>query len=442
MKSPQRLSFLYVSGWLWGLVGLVGLGFSGVAACDPPSSTEVIADSGSEGIPETLAERPELPEPIVKPAILTPTIGDIQLQAKTTDLPAELSKDPSLSLGNLEGTGFLLGGKAGLFQIKEGKAEKVDSTSVIGIAPWEGRSFVVAQRDRLALWDGSLQPTRFHEQMDGSPFTALAARGDKELWLGTTTGLWQFADPDLQKFPAIGGVKRLVTLPNAPWLLIQDTTDAFHLLRRAPDGSWQKLSFASEGISLQDFLPFGDQKFWGLTDQGLALRLPKDDQAAWWPFRLKPNTEGAETLAIQRLAYDPSSQLTWAITSQELYRLDQEQVGRLARPSGMGEIVTAFPSADGSLWLADAAKLYRIGQDGPPVSYAKQIQPFLEQNCNRCHVSPGGVAFSLTSFDDAKKWAFQMVTEITAKRMPPDERPLIGGDAETLRRWIDGAYQP
>jgi len=84
------------------------------------------------------------------------------------------------------------------------------------------------------------------------------------------------------------------------------------------------------------------------------------------------------------------------------------------------------------------------------VTYAEHVAPLLFNNCVSCH-RPGQVApFSLLTYEDARRWAPDLLDAAKARRMPPwkpanhgmfrGERVLATGDVDVLERWVkDGA---
>jgi hypothetical protein len=82
------------------------------------------------------------------------------------------------------------------------------------------------------------------------------------------------------------------------------------------------------------------------------------------------------------------------------------------------------------------------------VNYAEHVAPILNRHCAECH-RPGEVApFSLTGYENARKWA-PMIAQVTgSRRMPPwkavpgfgefrDANRLSELQLETLKRWND-----
>jgi len=85
---------------------------------------------------------------------------------------------------------------------------------------------------------------------------------------------------------------------------------------------------------------------------------------------------------------------------------------------------------------------------GREVSFHKDIEPILQQNCQKCH-RPGEVGpMPLVSYDDAANYA-EMIREVVVdKRMPPwpgkssrrlkDHQELTGDEISTIVDWVRG----
>src|ERR1051326_6570384 len=82
------------------------------------------------------------------------------------------------------------------------------------------------------------------------------------------------------------------------------------------------------------------------------------------------------------------------------------------------------------------------------VTYYRDVQPILQNNCQSCH-RPGEVGpFSLVSFKDAVTWADDIKEYTQSRKMPPwkpvegsdyqNERKLTKAEIATLAAWVDG----
>ena len=82
------------------------------------------------------------------------------------------------------------------------------------------------------------------------------------------------------------------------------------------------------------------------------------------------------------------------------------------------------------------------------VRFNKELVRILQRNCLSCH-HPGGIAFSLATWDDARPWAKAIKEEVLEKRMPPwhavkgygdfsNAPTLTQRDIDLLVNWVEG----
>src|SRR5437588_2513009 len=82
------------------------------------------------------------------------------------------------------------------------------------------------------------------------------------------------------------------------------------------------------------------------------------------------------------------------------------------------------------------------------VRFNKELIRILQRNCLSCH-RPGGVAFSLATYDEARPWAKAIKEEILEKRMPPwravkgygdfsNAPALTQRDIDLIVNWVEG----
>jgi hypothetical protein len=73
----------------------------------------------------------------------------------------------------------------------------------------------------------------------------------------------------------------------------------------------------------------------------------------------------------------------------------------------------------------------------PPASFANDIFPMLDRDCNgTCHIA-GGIAWPLTSYQDVSDWALLIQIQVQQCEMPPtDAGTLPSGDRAALLNWI------
>lgn len=96
--------------------------------------------------------------------------------------------------------------------------------------------------------------------------------------------------------------------------------------------------------------------------------------------------------------------------------------------------------ANGDLWVAAEGKLSRLAA-GKPVSFARDVKPFMTQRCQSCHASGAGGA-PLRAFDDyetAKAASGEIVKRLRADARPVMPPPSMGklapADYRVVVRW-------
>lgn len=93
------------------------------------------------------------------------------------------------------------------------------------------------------------------------------------------------------------------------------------------------------------------------------------------------------------------------------------------------------------------------------ITWSADVSRVVYRNCVSCH-HPGGSAFSLMTFKEARPWAEAIKQQVLERRMPPwnavkgfgefkDDRGLPQEDLEIIAEWVDGgepegnpAYMP
>ena len=90
------------------------------------------------------------------------------------------------------------------------------------------------------------------------------------------------------------------------------------------------------------------------------------------------------------------------------------------------------------------------GTDGP-VTFARDIAPLLQENCQACH-QPGQIGpMSLITYEQVRPWAPMIREKVVAQEMPPyqydtnigiqdliEDKRLSGDEIATFTAWVDG----
>jgi hypothetical protein len=91
----------------------------------------------------------------------------------------------------------------------------------------------------------------------------------------------------------------------------------------------------------------------------------------------------------------------------------------------------------------------------PAVTFAKDVAPILQKNCQQCH-SPGAIGpMSLTTYQEVRPWARSIKQKVLSGEMPPyrydrdvgiqklkHDLRLPESDIQTLARWVDSGAAP
>jgi hypothetical protein len=83
-----------------------------------------------------------------------------------------------------------------------------------------------------------------------------------------------------------------------------------------------------------------------------------------------------------------------------------------------------------------------------PITFDREIKRIVDSRCASCH-HPGGSAFSLMTYKDARPWAEAIKEEVLARRMPPwgavkgfgdfrNDQALTPEQLEVIVSWADG----
>ncbi len=84
----------------------------------------------------------------------------------------------------------------------------------------------------------------------------------------------------------------------------------------------------------------------------------------------------------------------------------------------------------------------------PQVTFAKDVMPILQANCQECHRPGQAAPISLLTYENARPWAKAMKAAVLSRKMPPwfadpqyghfkNDRSLKQGDIETIVKWAD-----
>ena len=97
-----------------------------------------------------------------------------------------------------------------------------------------------------------------------------------------------------------------------------------------------------------------------------------------------------------------------------------------------------------------AAAVVTTGHDviTTPITFTREISRLVYARCAQCH-RPGGMAFSLLTYDEARPWATAIKEEVLERRMPPwgavkgfgefrNDAGLTQEQIELIADWVEG----
>lgn len=99
--------------------------------------------------------------------------------------------------------------------------------------------------------------------------------------------------------------------------------------------------------------------------------------------------------------------------------------------------------------LATAGMAMASGSaQGEEVTFARDVAPILQANCQECHRQGEAVPMSLTSYEEARPWAKSIRDAVASRVMPPwhadpsvghfsNDRRLSEADVQTIVAWVD-----
>ena len=98
--------------------------------------------------------------------------------------------------------------------------------------------------------------------------------------------------------------------------------------------------------------------------------------------------------------------------------------------------------------FALSSGLSAASTSGRPVTFARDVAPVLQRNCQGCHRPGEAAPFSLLTYEQARPWAKAMKEAVVLKKMPPwfadpaygkfsNDRSMAQKDAEMLATWAD-----
>jgi ligand-binding sensor domain-containing protein len=376
------------------------------------------------------------------PRVLVPykSLGALSWKPTSSPLPSALKDAKRFVLGSQTGAGVLLGTDKGLFTFSNTEFTAVDKKAVRAIARWKGSYLAVARDKEVQFWDGVMHDSQLFEQQDKGGLLSLCSWNQNRLWFGTDNQLWLLQNKQLTGYKQFSGVQSISTWSKADRVVIRDKNNVFHLLKlEGQNLSSRKLGW--DKVKFEQIVIGPDKRLWALAGGALYT---EDDKSGWKQVLLPKDDKENTSATILRLAVSSETGHLWAMAAEAFYLLSPKGFwGRQKAP----EIQSKAPALVQvgqfqSLWWLSNGKLWRLSATtGSSVSYSSDVAPFLKRNCHRCHgeLGPGR---KLLTLEQARENITDMIDSLEKGRMPPDKKPLEGGDVSLLKRWQKDGLKP
>src|SRR5436309_8737483 len=132
-------------------------------------------------------------------------------------------------------------------------------------------------------------------------------------------------------------------------------------------------------------------------------------------------------------------------------RVESKNSGPLAGGATMNALWQSPISRAAGLLVGALVAVPAVAAAQASVTFAKDVAPILQRNCQVCH-RPGAIApMSLLTYEDARPWARAMKEKVVRREMPPwyidrnigiaefkDDPSLSDEDIATISKWVDG----
>ncbi len=361
-----------------------------------------------------------------------------EFQVSSYPLPKTLQNDSSLIIRHIPDRGTLIGANSGLYYITGQGLLQNDIESVLAMAPWQSNYLLIARPDKLQIWDGAFHESDIYRKLNGEKITALAAQDKEVLWIGTLSNLWLIKGTEARAFSQLAAPQALYAFQGAHSVIVHTKEGSYKALSVAENGDVKMEDFSSTSNAPEIAVAGKGGQIWGLAEGLLYQWTQQGSQNAWTPFGWTAKTKEGSPLKINQLALDALTGKLWAVTDGDLFQISPTRVFRIERPAGIGTI-RFVQAAEDALWLMDDKNLHRmsVATGSEEVRYTGRIKTFMDANCLRCHGATGP-GRNLDSYASTKDIATRIAEVIEGGQMPPDKSTLVGGDANLIRRWIEG----
>ncbi|MQA89153.1 MAG: hypothetical protein GEU90_02785 [Gemmatimonas sp.] len=107
-----------------------------------------------------------------------------------------------------------------------------------------------------------------------------------------------------------------------------------------------------------------------------------------------------------------------------------------------------------SILLAHSSAQSAVAQPGDPITFARDVAPILQENCQACH-RPGSIGpMSLMTYEEVRPWAHVIRLRVETRTMPPwhiddavgiakfqNDVSLSDEEIDSIVRWIEGGME-
>src|SRR5688572_12014262 len=104
-----------------------------------------------------------------------------------------------------------------------------------------------------------------------------------------------------------------------------------------------------------------------------------------------------------------------------------------------------------AFWLDGASVAAQSGEQGSELTYARDVAPIIQEKCQECHMRNSIGPFSLTTYDEVRRYGRRIRDAVSDRIMPPwhlnrtvgiqefkNDRGLTDEQIHTIVAWIDG----
>lgn len=368
-------------------------------------------------------------------------IETVTLGSKLYELPSSTFSKKGFFASSVDKIGTVLADPSGLFQVSNNKLSILTLDPITGIAPWRGQFILVASETELMVFTGTLESLNLSDklQLDKHKLTALTTQTSNTAWIGTDAHLWRVVEDKIDAFSSIKAVTALACYVGSSHIVATTKDNGFVVLRTSSDGSVEQLTLPKDSPSFTTLVPGTGDVLWGLADGKVyAQQKAEDGTSNWVQYILTTDDDQPDT--IEHLVLDATTGNIWAVGKAFLFSINNDKILKTKRPDSVKTLASAAATNGTSLWISDGTQLHQfVRQSNQNITYEGQVSVFMKENCTRCH-STLGTASPLDTYDTVKQRIQSIIQQVESGAMPADGKPLVAGDVNTLKGWVENKY--